>query len=1048
VQERERWFQNELYRIIVDATRDKRYAGLVLGVATDFPVDRRSADVVVFKEPEGIPVLVVETKRKIERRYWYKREFRFDPFGTAVIGQALSYAALIKEKYNLPVTPLFATANRDVVVLFSPVENPWDYLDREAVEEGDYERALKQGAWLPLSHEHYLLHDKRPLREELIQHILDLSAKIWKREVAPERFRRPIRELLIDKLRYFVDSLSLYFVEDPLRRRLSEDEAFRSELDELAKEAGYRNGIFDIVGRGLEHVGILARMMSYVLMNKIIFYKVLERYYTLPELNPILEHNPDISSMDYLNMLNQFFEKAIEITGDFEQIFITGLFDHIVLSEEKDALSEIDDLIRILSLIEIERFGDIIGYVYEELIPADERHQMGQFYTPSPIAELIVRWCVREGSDKVLDPACGSGTFLIEAYWRLKELKTGNKKRIPPSRELHTEILRQLYAIDINPFPTQLTSMNLAMKNVRAPTTEANIQTSDFFALSPPDEKELEREGFDAIVGNPPYTRWTEIPDNVQDKIREKLSDDLSSYGLHADVVRGREPGIYVHFIMWARRFLRPGGRLGMIISDSWLQTDYGVNFGRFLLENFKVKALIDLSARVFPVPLIGACILLLEKPEIEEDVGDNRVVFIYLSIPKGYSINVNELYNIINEPERAPSDYIVRIMRQGDIPRNLKWINLLFNPMDIIDELKDKTVRLDELFEPSRGNTIWSVWAISHGRRPDVGGEAFFYLTKSEAESHGLIPDFVVPLLPSSRYIRFFTFTEYDWKYLRDNDKKCYLFLASAPRSKLPENVVNYIKLGETEIMLRRRRGETERRPVCESLASSVRKKNKEQFADWYDLGGFVECPIYIARGVQYLVRFTLAKFELALDDRILALIPKEGVDLSESEVKALLAFLNSSFGQIQAEILGRITGGGMLELDVRPLRQMLIPNIKELSDDHILQLAELFDKLEKEARRIGGADTKENCEKLYETVIAEIDLKIAEALGLPEVMADMAHKIAKIMMERRLSRAEEARPRALKGAEEPLIVEKAKRKGRRRRRKTESRRLTEFIT
>jgi hypothetical protein len=42
-----------------------------------------------------------------------------------------------------------------------------------------------------------------------------------------------------------------------------------------------------------------------------------------------------------------------------------------------------------------------------------------------------------------------------------------------------------------------------------------------------------------------------------------------------------------------------------MIISDSWLQTLYGENFGRYLLENFKVKALIDISARVFPVPLI-----------------------------------------------------------------------------------------------------------------------------------------------------------------------------------------------------------------------------------------------------------------------------------------------------------------------------------------------------------------------------------------------------------------------------------------------------------
>lgn len=66
---------------------------------------------------------------------------------------------------------------------------------------------------------------------------------------------------------------------------------------------------------------------------------------------------------------------------------------------------------------------------------------------------------------------------------------------------------------------------------------------------------------------------------------------------------QGVEPGIWMHFVMWDLNFLKEGGRLGMIISDSWLQTDYGVDFGKFLLDNFKVKALIDISSRVFPIP-------------------------------------------------------------------------------------------------------------------------------------------------------------------------------------------------------------------------------------------------------------------------------------------------------------------------------------------------------------------------------------------------------------------------------------------------------------
>jgi len=67
--------------------------------------------------------------------------------------------------------------------------------------------------------------------------------------------------------------------------------------------------------------------------------------------------------------------------------------------------------------------------------------------------------------------------------------------------------------------------MNLAMKNVRAPTTEANIVTADFFSIIPgqkfiapypvmtpsgPKQKEIAfPEGFDVVMGNPPYTRWS-----------------------------------------------------------------------------------------------------------------------------------------------------------------------------------------------------------------------------------------------------------------------------------------------------------------------------------------------------------------------------------------------------------------------------------------------------------------------------------------------------------------------------------------------------------
>ncbi|MEM3825744.1 MAG: hypothetical protein QXG27_06365, partial [Candidatus Bathyarchaeia archaeon] len=344
---RERKFQDELFFVLAKLVKDKRFAGLELDVVTGFPIHRKEADIVVLKKPDNVPVLIIETKRKIERVGHWKVEERFDPYGRPVVGQALSYSALAKDEHGLPATPLFATANRDALVLFGPLDNPWDFLNKEFVDAGDYEFALEPDAYMRFIHGHYLLDEKHPLREEFLEHLLDVVCRLWQREVLPEKVRRPFGDWLIGSLRYFVDSLSSYYVNDALYRRLVEDSGFVADLNREALKAGYRNGISDVVGEDLSKTSILARMMTYVLTNKIIFYKVLERSYPLSKLKPILEAKPDISSAEYLATLKKFFDEAIRVTGDFEQIFYTGLFDHIVLSDELAARKEVDDLIRL-----------------------------------------------------------------------------------------------------------------------------------------------------------------------------------------------------------------------------------------------------------------------------------------------------------------------------------------------------------------------------------------------------------------------------------------------------------------------------------------------------------------------------------------------------------------------------------------------------------------------------------------------------------------------------------------------------------------------------
>jgi len=305
-----------------------------------------------------------------------------------------------------------------------------------------------------------------------------------------------------------------------------------------------------------------------------------------------------------------------------------------------------------------------------------------------------------------------------------------------------------------------------------------------------------------------------------------------------------------------------------MIISDSWLQTDYGMSFFKFLLDNYKVHAVIDISARVFPVPLIGACIILLEKASNAVERDNNKVVFMYLDLTRG-SMDVDVILKLVEEAKTKPTTgqlllkefpsgvkALIKTYTQGELSKyEGKVINLIFGASDILNYLKQSklVVELSKYFEPSYGNILYlyltSVGKVRGVR--NVGGEDFFYLTEDRVRNYNIPQECLYPLLPSPRYLRFFTYTYNDWEGVRRERVECYLFLCRKPRSELPESVRRYIQLGEgsnAQIRLRRRPGELEGRPVNESQASQARLRYRNIFIDWYDLGGVVEAPIYVA--------------------------------------------------------------------------------------------------------------------------------------------------------------------------------------------------------
>src|SRR5208337_4147507 len=143
-------------------------------------------------------------------------------------------------------------------------------------------------------------------------------------------------------------------------------------------------------------------------------------------------------------------------------------------------------------------------------------HGLGQYFTSEQLCDLISAFSIRTPRDIVLDPTCGTGTFLIRAYDRLCWL----------GQRDHATLLSKLWGVDIAPFPAELATINLFRQRVAEHGNFPRIICQDFFTIGPgdtfrfpPPKMDLEKPEqaeepipqFDAIIGNFPYVSADQI---------------------------------------------------------------------------------------------------------------------------------------------------------------------------------------------------------------------------------------------------------------------------------------------------------------------------------------------------------------------------------------------------------------------------------------------------------------------------------------------------------------------------------------------------------
>ncbi|WP_337006701.1 HsdM family class I SAM-dependent methyltransferase [Microbacterium sp. LB12] len=194
------------------------------------------------------------------------------------------------------------------------------------------------------------------------------------------------------------------------------------------------------------------------------------------------------------------------------------------------------------------------------------RKARGAFFTPDGITAHLAEWALRQASDSVLEPSAGEAAFLIAAVERLRTL--GATEPLVHGIELHRA------------------SAQVARDLIQQVGGTARIRVSDFFRTDA-------RPRFDAVIGNPPFIRYQDWTGDQRDRARfAALQQGVALTGLASS---------WAAFVIHAAAYLKPGGRLGMVLPAELLSVNYAAPIRRFLLERFATVELVTFEEQVFP---------------------------------------------------------------------------------------------------------------------------------------------------------------------------------------------------------------------------------------------------------------------------------------------------------------------------------------------------------------------------------------------------------------------------------------------------------------